>query len=140
MRDGYGEWLPEAHVKTPARGLSTMLLLEEHGPCGIMEISERVKLSHPLIIGLVKTLEHEKLVKVSDDPADGRRRIVKLTAKGRDQVNAIRLASETIAQAYRDLSDEIGVDLLATIERLEAAMRSRSFPDRLREIGVPSVK
>jgi len=133
FRDGYGEWLPEAGVVAPARSLSTILLLDEQGPSGVVEIAARIGFSHPLVIRLVRDLEAIGLVQVAKDATDGRKRAVSLTSKGRAEVERIRAACVPIAKVYDELSAEVGVDLMAMVERLEAAEASDCFPDRLRK-------
>lgn len=122
-------------VVVPARGMSTVLLLDEAGPLGIMEIAERIRFSHPLVIRLTKDLEDAGVVHVVGDPADRRRRLIELTPTGRGQAEAIRAASRVITAAYQALSAEIGVDLLAMVEHLEAAGDRLPFPQRLRDLA-----
>jgi DNA-binding MarR family transcriptional regulator len=129
---GYSAWLPQAGVVAPARSLSTLLLVCECGPIGITEIAARLRLSHPLIIRLTRDLEGEGLLKLSEDPADGRRRVAVLTRKGKQQVRAIQVATRVTATAFQTVSEEVGTDLLSLVERLEAALTSASFQSRLR--------
>ncbi|MBA3242653.1 MAG: winged helix-turn-helix transcriptional regulator, partial [Acidobacteria bacterium] len=132
FRDGYGEWLPEAGVIAPARALSTILLLDAQGPCGVVEIATKIRFSHPLVIRLIKDLGTVGLVDVAEDATDGRKRVVSLTPKGHAEVKRISSACVQIAKVYNELSAEVGIDLMEMIERLEAAEASTCFPDRLR--------
>ena len=132
FRDGYGEWLPEAGVVAPARGLSTMLLLDEKGPSGVVEIAARIRFSHPLVIRLGRDLEAAGLVAIANDAADGRKRVLSLTSQGKADVKRIRAACARIARAFDELSAEIGVDLMDVIARLEGAEVRSPFSDRLR--------
>lgn len=134
MADDCGQWLPEIGVKAPSRAGSTMLLLRRDGALGITEIADRVKLTHPLIIGLIAELEKLGLVKISRDAKDARRRIASLTKAGLADAERIHAATDRISTAYRDLFAEIGVDLLAALERVEVACKRKPISERLRTV------
>lgn len=134
LLQGYGDWLPEAGVTSPPRALSTMLLLHRCGPAGVVEIAERLRLSHPLIIKLTAQLQGAGLVSEARDPADGRRRVIALTDLGQAEVRRIGEAAQLMERAFADLCDEAGVDLLAATEAFEAASAHESLPDRLRRV------
>jgi DNA-binding MarR family transcriptional regulator len=128
-----GNWLPEAGVESPPRAGSTMLLLQREGSLAITEIATRLRLTHPLIIGLVSELEELGLVKVERDPADARRRLVTLTKSGVSCADKIERATKRIADAYREVCAEIGVDLLDVAEKLERACSRKPMAERLRD-------
>jgi DNA-binding MarR family transcriptional regulator len=127
-----GAWLPEVGVDAPPRAGSTILLLRREGALAITEIATRLRLTHPLIIGLVSELEVLGFVKVERDPGDARRRLVTLTKSGIECAEKIQRATKRIGEAYREVCAEIGVDLIAVAEKLEAACRLRPMAERLR--------
>jgi len=127
------DWLPQAGVTAPPKAGSTLLLLAQEGGLSVTEIAARLRLSHPLIIRLVRELSGRGLVKTAQDPADGRRRPVTLTAAGRAEAARLLQLNAQIAAAYRDLFEDAGVDGLAAIERLEAALARRGYAERLRQ-------
>src|SRR5213593_4544878 len=65
-----------------ARWASTYLLLEESGPLGITEIAERLRLTHPGIIGITDEMRDAGIVAFEKDRGDARRRTVTLTPRG----------------------------------------------------------
>ena len=131
MRDGYGEWLAEIGVRAPARGLSTMLLLEG-GPRSVTEIAETVRFSHPFVVGLLKDLTATGLVSLHREAADGRRRVAELTAEGRADAERIRRAARVMETAFSDLSTTVGVDLADLAARLDTAEHDLPFAQRVR--------
>jgi DNA-binding MarR family transcriptional regulator len=133
--ESYAEWLPTSGVSAPARSLSLLTLISRDGPLPVTVIAARLKLSHPLIIGLVGKLEAEGLVVSLEDRGDRRRRPVSLTDRGREEVERLIRAMAVMAEAYRDLFKEAGVDLLDAVERIEAADRGEDFADRLRRVA-----
>ncbi len=129
----YGKWLPDIGVTAPPRSLSTMLLIQQRGAIGIMEIAARIRLSHPLIIKLVAELEERELVKIERDPGDARRRLISLTSAGLKEAALIKDALKVMERAYADLFVEVGVDLLVVTSLLEDACERSSFELRLHQ-------
>lgn len=138
--DGYGEWLPEVGVNVPPRALSLMLLVHRSGGIGVMEIASKLRLSHPLIIRLVRELESDGFLKTAADKTDARRRVITVTARGEKQVAAIKKATTVMGAAYQKLFDDIGVDVLGVVEHVEAANAATAFRDRLRQATKKSRK
>ena len=130
--EGNSRWLPEAGVTAPARSLSTLLLLAGVKDAGVTEIASRLRLSHPFMIKAVARLEEEGLVETSADSSDARRRPVRLTAKGRAEVDRIRQALRALEGAYRELFEETGFDLAEAVARTEDACLREPFDRRLR--------
>lgn len=130
-----GAWLPELGVTAPPKSVSSMMLLAREGPLGVTEIAQRLRLTHPLIVKLSRELEALGLVRIENDPTDGRRRNLVLTAAGRTQADRIGEVTTRIAQVYRRLFDEAGADGLLAVERIEWALNQRSFARRLREVA-----
>jgi DNA-binding MarR family transcriptional regulator len=129
--DGAGDWLAQSGMTAPPRALSTLLLLKAEGRLPVTGISERLRLSHPLMIKLLKVLEDLGLVAVTRDRKDARRRMIRLTKRGQAESEIAERAIAVLAQAYADLFAETGVDLLDAVARLEAACAETSFADRL---------
>jgi DNA-binding MarR family transcriptional regulator len=132
--DGCGTWLPMAGVRAPPKSGSTLMLLAEEGPLSITQIAVRLRLTHPLIIKLTREIEHLGLVRIDQDASDGRRRLVSLTAAGRQQATRLAAANGQVARAYRQLFDEAGVDAYAALVAVERALADRDIASRLAEL------
>lgn len=129
--DGYGDWLPRVGVSAPPRSLSTLLLLHRRGALPVTEIATRLRLTHPLLIKLVGRLTELGLTTDARDEADGRRRLISLTPQGRAEVRRIEHAVAALDRAYARLFDEIGIDLIEAVERVERACAAEGFAHRL---------
>jgi DNA-binding MarR family transcriptional regulator len=132
VEEGAG-WLPAAGVTAPPKAGSTLMLLQAEGPLSVTEIAARLRLTHPLIVKLARELEALGLVRVAQDPADGRRRPVSLTAEGRRQARRLARLNRRIAGAYAELFAEAGVDAFAAVVAVERALTRRSLAQRLGE-------
>jgi DNA-binding MarR family transcriptional regulator len=126
-------WLPGAGITAPPKAGSTLMLLEAEGPLSVTEIAARLRLTHPLIVKLARELEALGLVRAEQDPADGRRRPLFLTAAGRRQAARLARLNARIARAYGELFAEAGVDAFAAVVAVERALTRRSLAQRLGE-------
>lgn len=129
--EGYSRWLPEVGVTAPARSLSTLLLLADAKEAGVTELAARLRLTHPFMIKVVTRLEDEGLVETRADPKDARRRPVRLTARGQQEVDAIRRAMRALGSAYQELFRETGFDLASAVGATEDACLREPFHRRL---------
>jgi DNA-binding MarR family transcriptional regulator len=129
--EGSSGVLRSAGFAGPARAGSTLLLLRGNGPTGITEIAHRLRLSHPLIIKLAAALAEAGLVRDESDPADSRRRLIALTAKGKAEAARIERFSAALARTFETMFEEAGADLYAALERFEAAAEARPIAARL---------
>lgn len=129
--EGSSRWLPAAGITAPPRAHSTLLLLEKDGPLGVTALAARLRLSHPLLIKLTGRLEALGLTRTTQDPKDGRRRMIDLTGAGRAEAERVRRAVAVVDRVFEELLDEIGMDILEGCARAERACRGLSFDKRL---------
>ena len=112
-------------MRTPPRSVSTLLLLDAHGPMGPVEIADRLRLTHPLIIRMVKILEERGLISSSTDVSDARRRIIKLTPAGAAEVTKLKIFNTEFAAKLSQMFCDIGIDGMDFIQRMEAALNTK---------------
>lgn len=130
---GGGQWYHEVGVTAPPRSTSTLLALDERGPLGVTEIAALLRQSHPLVIDWCRQLTALGFIATRADPEDGRRSIVALTDEGRREVGRLRRALLIMEKASQHLMDEGSPDLFEALWRMEGALRSKRFVDRLRD-------
>ena len=121
----------EQQIGAPVRAMSTLLLLRE-GPLTVTELATRLGVSHPGAIKITRDLISRGLLRRSVDPSDVRRRPLALTDEGEV---AVRRTQEFVMNAqtvYRELFEEIGVDVHAALTAMEDALSRRSFGARLK--------
>ena len=106
--------LAESYLDT-GRPLGLSRLLFEIGTsgAGIAELRRRLGLDSGYLSRMMRQLEQEGLVVVEPDPADGRQRIVRLTADGRHEWHRLEERSEATARRL--------VDPLSARQRAELA-------------------
>ena len=130
--EGAAQWYPSVGVTVPPRTISTMLALDEHKQLGVMELADLLHQSHPLVIGWIKELSRLSLVSSKADPADKRRTLISLTAKGRKELKAIRQALAVMVTASVALMDVAGGESVwRALWAMERDCREQRFVQRL---------
>ncbi|HYM87431.1 MAG TPA: MarR family transcriptional regulator [Pseudoxanthomonas sp.] len=132
--NGAASWYPSAGVTAPPRTISTLLALQDHGPLGVTELATMLRQSHPLVIVWIKELTALSLIASKAHPGDGRKTLIRLTAKGKKEVGNVRKALLTMEKASKRLMDEGGADVWASLWRIERACRKTPFAERLRQM------
>ena len=126
-----GEVLATLDIDVPPRGGSMMLLIAEEGPIGVVEISRRLRLSHPLIVRMTQRFADAGRATVQTDPADARRRLVAPTEKGFRQAAQLRAFNARLGGIFDALFAEIDAQVIEILDRLDAALESVPIAKRL---------
>ncbi len=95
------------------------------------EIAETLRMAHPSVIEIVKDLVRNGLLDVSPSSQDGRRRELRLTAKGRRTGKRLEPVWRAFEAAGKDVCSEKNNRFLASIEKVERALDRRSMHDRV---------
>ncbi len=90
--------------------LSILMQLHHQGPCGMSQISERFEISNAAASQLAEKLVQSEYIERAEDPNDRRAKVLQLTQKGKDLINA------GVEERYRWL-DELIKNLSAEEKR-----------------------
>jgi len=129
--DQIGVILLKLGLDVPPRGASMLLLIDEQQQIGVVEISRRLRLSHPLIVRMAREFQERGLVEINADPSDGRRRALTPTAKARHEAAALRTFNANVSAMFDDLFTDIGASLISILDRLDAELDASPIPKRL---------
>lgn len=135
--DQVGELLAAEGLNVPPRGASMLLLIDGADAIGVVEISQRLRLSHPLIVRMAQRFEQLGLVTSEVDPADARRRRLIPTPKARREAAAIRTFNARLSATFDALFAEIDSPLPAVLDRLDAALDAKPIADRMTAVTDP---
>jgi len=124
--------LAAAGLEMPSRAVSLVLLVGERGGLSAADAAAALGLPHQLVTQRAELLIGLGLVERSDDPSDGRRKILKLSAGGLAQHAKLRALLADAARAFEALFDEIGCDLSAVSATARAALERVPLQDRIR--------
>ncbi|RPE08061.1 MarR family transcriptional regulator [Chitinophaga lutea] len=99
---------------------------------GVVEIAEEIGYTHPSTISLLKELEKMKLIRSKKDKVDERKRLIQLTAKGRQLVEQMRPVWDGITAALTAITDTPH-NLMAAIREVEEKLETQSFEEVAKE-------
>jgi ribosomal protein S18 acetylase RimI-like enzyme len=89
-------------------------------------------LSQPALSQFCKELQNEKLINIIRDQSDSRKRILSLTAKGRERVKQMKPIWDAVQQAAVDLCTENSNDFYRALLLLEKSFSNESLLTRTR--------
>lgn len=95
----------------------------------VVEIANEIGYTHPSTISLLKELEKQKLIRSKKDKIDERKRLIVLTAKGKELIVKMRPVWDVIIAALAEITDNQN-NLLKAINEAEAKINNQSFLQR----------
>jgi DNA-binding MarR family transcriptional regulator/L-amino acid N-acyltransferase YncA len=109
-----------------------LLYLESHGPAPVTEAAAALRVSHPAVIEMSRRMEARDLVVTAPDPADGRRRVLALSAEGRARMPEFRSLWDVIgAELGEIIESTAGGDALACLSGIEALLDEEEVDARV---------
>ena len=116
-------------VRFEQRWMSVLRLLSERDGLSVRDIAEALVITHPSVSQTRRSLQDAGLVADAPDPADARRRILRLTEDGAAFVARVRPVWQALMEAAIELDHEAG-DVIGPLNRLDEALARRSLYDR----------
>jgi DNA-binding MarR family transcriptional regulator len=98
----------------------------------IVQVAEEIGYSHPSTITLLKDLEKKGLVESKKDQHDERKRMVRLTAKGKSLIKKIEPVWEVMIRALDELLATKN-NLLTAITEVEERLEEQGFYQRAKK-------
>ena len=109
-----------------------LLYLDAHGPVPVTEAAAALRVSHPAIIEMGKRMETKGLVTTDTDPADGRRRVLSLSAEGRERMPEFRRLWDVIGDELGEIIDSTaGGDALSCLTSIETLFDEQELDVRV---------
>lgn len=119
-----------------ARGISfepkwfPVIYTLHHKPVlSVLELAAEIGYTHPSTISLLKELEKEKLIKSQKDKLDERKRLLKLSDKGKALVEQMQPVWQIMVAAIAELTDTRN-NLMQAITEVEQRLKEKSFLER----------
>ncbi len=131
MKDAAG-FYAELGVDFHPRWFPVFHALGRGAPRPIGALAQGLGLTHPAVGQVADQMVRAGLVRQTRDRRDDRKRLLSLTPAGRRLYRQLSPVWEAIRAAAREVLNEAGTDLLADMDRLEAALARRSVMDRVR--------
>lgn len=121
-------------IVVPVRSCSLIIMLDELTVASAADLARRLDQSHQLILQKIPALEKLKLLERKTDPADKRRKVFRLTTKGKKQVALLNQNAGVFEEAYETLNQELGFDVFDVLGRAIAALQAKPLVNRIDEI------
>ncbi len=109
-------------------------LISQRDGIGIMEIADELSLTHPAIINLAKELEQKGFIESVKSPGDGRKRLLKLSKKGKTSLPALEKVWKKIDRLNKQLMKSQQHHLLKAIEEMEQLLAEQSYYKRYQKL------
>lgn len=107
-----------------------LIRLYHRGPMTVRELAEQIDVTHSAMSQTVTAMRAEGLVETAPG-RDARTRDVTLTEWGRDLVPFLEAEWRATERAFAELEAELPYPLTRVVEDMTAALRRRSFLDRI---------
>jgi GNAT superfamily N-acetyltransferase/DNA-binding MarR family transcriptional regulator len=127
---GVDEVYRGAGVDLPSRCFPILFLLRDHGRLGISELAAKLGQTHPAVSQMSRKLLRHRVVRESPDPKDDRRRLLSLSAHGREVMARLEPVWKAIVAAAADL--ESSQPLSQHLTAIDQALEARGFAARIR--------
>jgi len=124
----------EHHLDFEAKYFVLFYLISQKGDIGIMEIAEELSLTHPAIIHLAKELEKKGYILSVRSSTDSRKRLLKLSKKGKVALPEFKKVWDKIGKLNTQLMRKQQNNLLKAIEEMEAMLEERSYYKRFKNM------
>jgi DNA-binding MarR family transcriptional regulator len=119
-------------VEFEPRYFPVIFVLHAKPLLSIVQLADEIGYSHPSTITLLKDLEKRGFVESKKDQHDERKRMVRLTPKGRTLVKRIQPVWQIMIRALDDLLTTQN-NLLTAITEVEARMEEQGFYQRAKK-------
>ncbi|MBR9826867.1 MAG: MarR family transcriptional regulator [Alphaproteobacteria bacterium] len=131
-------FLQSHNVDLPSRAVSLVLFIGEKGAVSTADIAKALGQSHQITTHWVETLIKTGQVERIPDPADKRRKLLKLTDAGRLQFERLQKALTNANAIFAQLDEELGFNLLACLNAASEALRIRALIQRDQDLAKSS--
>jgi DNA-binding MarR family transcriptional regulator/GNAT superfamily N-acetyltransferase len=130
----------EMNVDFEPKWFTMLYALYHNETMSVNELSALLKLTHPAIIQFAEQMQSNKLVQFTRDKKDARKKLIRLTDKGRNVFLGIEPILYEIELANREFLRESGVDVLGVVEKMEKQLELKSMYTRINEKLIQNFK
>jgi len=125
-----GKIYTEHGLEFETKYFALFYLISRRGIISIMEIAEELSLTHPAIIHLAKGLEKKGYIESLKAPEDLRKRMLRLSKKGKGALPAFEKVWTKIARLNKQLLESQRNNLLRALEEMEALLEEKTYYKR----------
>lgn len=113
------------------RWATIFVLIARQEPVAVMEIADRLGITHPAVIQVINELEKKELIISAKSEQDGRKRLLSLSETGRAMLPRLQPLWDAFVAVNRQMLGQQTHNLLASLQEMEDQLAERSFYDRV---------
>jgi len=117
--------LSDKKIEFETRGIYLLIILKKKEQASIKEIAAILGMTHPAIVQIVNSLNNIGMITQSKSIDDKRITLIKLTEKGKEELNRIEPVLTEIEYAVESVINEIDVNLKYSLSKLSEAVKSK---------------
>ena len=125
--------LSNKKIEFEPRGIYLLIILKEKKQASIKEIAAILGMTHPAIVQMVNTLNNIGLITQSKSIDDKRVTLIKLTEKGKEELNRIKPILTEIENVVESIINEIDVNLKYSLSKLNESVKSKMLTMKVNE-------
>ncbi len=123
----------EYNVDFEPRWFTFFHLILSRKEVSVTEIATELNQTHPAVVQVINVLEKKKLIVSGKDKADQRKRLIRLSKKGKKLAEDLQPLWEVVRKVSEEILNESDPGFLDRISELEKALRKKSTYERVNE-------
>jgi DNA-binding MarR family transcriptional regulator len=124
----------EHHLDFEAKYFVLFYLISQKDGIGIMKIADELSLTHPAIIHLAKELEKKGYIQSVKSETDSRKRLLKLSKKGKAALPEFKKVWNKIEKLNVQLMQQQQNNLLKALAEMETILEEKSYYKRFKNM------
>ncbi|RPI17940.1 MAG: GNAT family N-acetyltransferase [Ignavibacteriae bacterium] len=121
----------QLNIDFEPRWFTFFYLLYKKAPLSITEISAQLGITQPAVTQLADILIKKGLIETVKNNGDTRKRILTLSAQGKELIPVLQPVWDGFNDATKDLFNKAGFDLILVLDRLERALDEKDMTSRI---------
>ncbi|QDK82133.1 MarR family transcriptional regulator [Spirosoma sp. KCTC 42546] len=115
------------------RWATIFVLIARQGPVAVMEIAERLGITHPAVIQVINELEKNNLITSAKSEQDGRKRLLTLSETGQEMLPKLQPLWDAFIAVNQEMLGKQAHNLLTSLQEMETQLAERTFFDRIQD-------
>ncbi|QMW03581.1 MarR family winged helix-turn-helix transcriptional regulator [Spirosoma foliorum] len=123
----------QSGVDFDVRWATIFVLIARQGPVAVMEIAERLGITHPAVIQVINELEKRDLITSAKSEQDGRKRLLALSETGQAMLPKLQPLWDAFISVNQEMLGNQTHNLLTSLQEMEDQLAKRNFYDRIQD-------
>jgi len=123
----------ELDIDFEPRWFTFFQLILQRKEISVTQIASELNQTHPAVVQVINVLEKKKLIITRKDKNDNRRRLVKLSSKGKTLAEELSSLWEDVHVATKEMLNEHAPGFLQMVDKIEEALKEKSSYKRIKE-------